>query len=95
MDVTILYDRVLIEKIEHESKTASGLVLAGGPTDAVFEATVIKVGEGTRSKDGTLIPLAVNVGDKVVYDPTKIIPVTLDGKTYFVIREENIFGVLN
>lgn len=95
MDITILHDRVLIKKNEVEAKTAGGIVLAGGPTDPVYEATVIKVGEGRLTKTGVLVPLSVKIGDKIVYDPTAIIPVKIEGENLFVIREENIFGILD
>jgi co-chaperonin GroES (HSP10) len=59
MDVTILNDRVLVRKKEVETKTSGGIVLTGSAATPTFEATVLKVGEGKRTKDGNLIPLAV------------------------------------
>ena len=93
MDVTILNDRVLVRKNEVETKTSGGIVLAGGAAEPTFEATVIKVGEGKRTKDGTLIPLAVKPDDVVIYHPHAGVPVTLDGEKLLVLREDEIFAV--
>jgi chaperonin GroES len=93
MSVTILYDRVLIKKLEVEEKTVGGIVLTGSATDPVFEGEVVKVGEGKLTKEKVLIPLTVKVGDKVIYDPNAAIDVTIDGEKFLVLREENIFAV--
>ena len=93
MSLTILYDRVLIKKIEVEEKTVGGIVLTGSATDPVYEGEVVKVGEGKLTKANVLIPLTVKVGDVVVYDPSAAIDVTVDGEKFLVLREENIFAV--
>jgi chaperonin GroES len=93
MDVTILNDRVLVRKNEAEKTTAGGIVLAGGAAELTFEATVLKVGEGKRTKDGTLIPLAVKPDDVIIYHPHAGVPMTLDGEQLLVLREDEIFAI--
>jgi chaperonin GroES len=93
MDVTILNDRVLVRKNEAETTTAGGIVLAGGAVEPTFEATVLKVGEGKRTKDGKLIPLAVNPNDVIIYHPHAGVPMTLDGEQLLVLREDEIFAI--
>jgi chaperonin GroES len=93
MDVTILNDRVLVRKNEAEKTTAGGIVLAGGAAELTFEATVLKVGEGKRTKDGTLIPLAVKPNDVIIYHPHAGVPMTLDGEQLLVLREDEIFAI--
>ena len=93
MDVTILNDRVLVKRHETETKTAGGIVLAGSAAEPTFEATVLKVGEGRRSKNGTVIPLSVKPDDVVIYHPGAGITVTLDGEQLLVLREDEIFAI--
>jgi len=93
MDVTILNDRVLVRKNEAEKTTAGGIVLAGSAAEPTFEATVLKVGEGKRTKDGTLIPLAVKPDDVIIYHPHAGVPMTLDGEQLLVLREDEIFAI--
>ena len=93
MDVTILNDRVLVKRHETETKTAGGIVLTGSAAEPTFEATVLKVGEGRRTKNGTVIPLAVKPDDVVIYHPGAGITVTLDGEQLLVLREDEIFAI--
>jgi chaperonin GroES len=93
MDVTILNDRVLVKRHETETKTAGGIVLAGSAAEPTFEATVLKVGEGRRTKNGTVIPLSVKPDDVVIYHPGAGITVTLDGEQLLVLREDEIFAI--
>jgi chaperonin GroES len=93
MDVTILNDRVLVRKKEVETKTSGGIVLTGSAATPTFEATVLKVGEGKRTKNGNLIPLAVKPDDVIIYHPNAGVPMTLDGEQLLVLREDEIFAI--
>lgn len=93
MTLQVMHDRVLIKKIEPETKTAGGLFLPNEVTPK-FEATVIAVGTGTPVKDGKPIPLTVQVGDTVMYNPNATIAVVVDGENMLVIKEEEIFAIL-
>lgn len=94
MDVKVLHDRVLLKRIEPEEKTLGGIVLAGSVKDPIFEATVISVGTGKPVKDAAPIPLVVKVGDRVMYNPNAAVPVKVNGGDFLVIKEEEIFAVL-
>jgi chaperonin GroES len=94
MDVTVLHDRVLIKKLEPEEKSLGGIVLAPTAVEPVFEATVISIGSGKPVKDGLPIPLTVKVNDRVIYNPHAVIPVKLNGEDLLVIKEEEIFAVI-
>ena len=89
----VMHDRVLIRKIEPETKTASGLVLTH-VQDAKFEATVVAVGTGKPVEGGSPIPLTVKVGDTVMYNPSATITVSVNGESLLVIKEEEIFAIL-
>lgn len=90
----VMHDRVLIKKIDPNTKTASGLLLTF-VADEAFEATVIKVGIGKRTDEGLRIPLSVREGDRVIYNPNATTSVTVNGEKMLVIKEEDIFAVLD
>lgn len=89
----VMHDRVLIKKIEPNNTTSSGIVLAGTP-DKTFEAVVLQVGSGKPVKDSTPMPMTVKPGDKVIYNPAATIAVTILGESLLVIKEEDIFAIM-
>lgn len=93
-NMQVMHDRVLIKKIEPETKSAGGLVLTH-VQDTAFEATVIAVGTGKPVEGGQPIPLTVKAGDKVMYNPAACITVTVGGESLLVIKEEEIFAIIN
>jgi chaperonin GroES len=95
MDVTVLHDRVLLKRREPAEKTSGGIVLAGSLKEPVFEATVMAVGAGKPIKDSTPIPLVVKAGDHVIYNPNAVISIKLDGDDLLVIKEEEIFAIID
>lgn len=94
MTVSIMHDRVLIKKIEPEPVSSGGILLAGNPV-ATFEAIVVGVGTGKPLENGLSIPPTVAVGDQVIYDPGKTISLTIKGENLLVIKEEDIFAVID
>lgn len=89
-----MHDRVLIKKLDPDTKSAGGIVLTSSVTP-VYEAEVVAVGNGKPVKDGVPIPLTVRVGDRVIYNPSATITVTVKGETLLVIKEEEIFAILD
>lgn len=89
----VMHDRVLLKKIEPEKKTASGFYIA--TVDESDKATVIKVGNGKLAEDDTRIPLTVKEGDIVIYNPNSTISVTLNREAFLVIKEDEIFAILD
>jgi chaperonin GroES len=90
----VMHDRVLIKKLEPETKSAGGIMLTTSVTP-VYEAEVVAVGTGKPVKDGAPIPLTVKVGDRVMYNPSATITVTVKGETLLVIKEEEIFAIMD
>lgn len=93
--ITVLHDRVLIKKIEATTTTTGGIVLAPSATEQKHEGIVIALGEGRRTKDGVLIPLTVKVDDHVIYNPQSGTGVKINGESLLVIKEEEIYAVLD
>lgn len=88
-----LYDKVLVEKVAAETKTASGIILPGSTKDDqnVKEGKVIAVGPG-RFEDGKRIPVEVKKGDTILFQWGDDIKV--DGKEYILVSENNISAVI-
>lgn len=90
-----LGDRVLVQKVKAEEKTAGGIVLPESAQETkLHRGTVLAVGTGHRQKDGSIIPLAVQVGSQVVLNEYGGTEVKLEGETYMLYREDDILGVL-
>lgn len=89
----VMYDRVLLKKIEPEQQTSSGFYIP--KTDESAKATVVQVGNGRLTEEGIRIPVAVNEGDVVLYNVGAAISVTLNKEVYLVIKEDDIIAIVN
>ncbi len=88
-----LFDKVLVERLEAESKTASGLIIPDTAKEKPMQGKVIEVGEGARSECGQLIPMTVKVGDIILFGKWAGNEVKINGKDYLVIKESDIIGI--
>lgn len=95
MQVKPLQDRVLIQRVEEETKTAAGIILPGGSTEKPQEGTVIAVGQGYRNQDGSFAALTVKEGDKVLFGKYSGTEVKVEGTEYLIVKEDDILGILN
>ena len=94
MSIRPLHDRVVVKRVETEEKTASGIVLPGSAAEKPDVGEVIAVGEGRRNKAGERVALDVKVGDKVIFGKYSGQTVKVDGEELLVMREEDIFGIV-
>ena len=93
MNFKPLYDRVLVERLESESKTSGGIIIPDTAKEKPMEGLVIAVGNGTRSEKGDIVPLQVKPGDKVLFGKWSGNEIKLDGKDYLVMKESDIMGI--
>lgn len=89
-----LHDRVVVRRIEADTKTAGGIIIPDSAQEKPSEGEVIAVGEGARDDDGDRIPLDVKVGDRVLFGKYSGQSVKVDGEELLVMREEDIMGVV-
>ncbi|AEA81119.1 heat shock protein 60 family co-chaperone GroES [Candidatus Pelagibacter sp. IMCC9063] len=89
-----LHDRVLIESLESEEKTAGGIIIPDTAKEKPQEGKVIAVGPGAKSEDGKAIPMDVEVGDRVLFGKWSGTEVKVDGKEYSIMKESDIMGVV-
>ena len=90
-----LGQRVLVERVEAESKTAGGLFLPDTAKEKPQEAIVRAIGTGGRDKDGKKIPFNVAVNDKVLITKYGGTEVVLNGTTYVILNESDILAVID
>lgn len=95
MQLRPLYDRVIVKRVEQQRKTASGIVIPDTATEKPEQGEVIAVGQGKQLQDGTLRPLEVKVGEQVLFGKYAGQTVKLDGVEYLVLREEDLFAVVD
>jgi|TARA_B110000037_G_scaffold22107_1_gene24797 chaperonin GroES len=89
-----LHDRVLIESLESEEKTAGGIIIPDTAKEKPQEGKVIAVGPGAKSEDGKAISMDVKVGDRVLFGKWSGTEVKVDGKEYSIMKESDIMGVV-
>lgn len=94
MKIRPLHDRVVVKRVEEETKTAGGIVLPGSAAEKPSEGEVIAVGPGKPLDNGQVRALEVKVGDKVLFGKYSGTEVKIDGEQYVVMREDDIMGVL-
>jgi chaperonin GroES len=94
MKIRPLHDRIVVKRVEEETKTAGGIVLPGSAAEKPSEGEVLAVGSGKPLDNGQVRALEVKVGDKVLFGKYSGTEVKVDGEQYIVMREEDIVGIL-
>ena len=89
-----LHDRVLVEALEAENKTAGGVIIPDTAQEKPQEGKIVAVGSGLRGDDGKIIKLDVKVGDKILYGKWSGTEVKLDGKDLLIMKESDIMGII-
>ena len=89
-----LHDRVVVKRVEEETKTKGGLIIPDTAKEKPMQGEVLAVGPGGRDDDGDLIPMGVNVGDRVLFGKWSGTEVKLDGDELLIMKESDIMGVL-
>ena len=89
-----LHDRVVIEPIESETKTAGGIIIPDNAKEKPSQGKVLAVGPGARDDAGKVQKLEVKKGDTVLYGKWSGTEVKIDGKTLMIMRESDIMGIV-
>tara|TARA_R110002073_G_scaffold227615_3_gene388477 strand:- start:2150 stop:2437 length:288 start_codon:yes stop_codon:yes gene_type:complete len=90
-----LHDRVLVERIESDDKTAGGLIIPDSAKEKPAEGKVVAVGAGAKDEDGDRIAMDVKEGDKVLFGKWSGTEITLDGKELLIMKESDILGIIS
>ncbi len=89
-----LHDRVVVQRIDEDQKTAGGIIIPDTAAEKPQTGKVIAVGPGGRDDDGKIVPLDVKSGDKVLFGKWSGTEVKLDGDELLIMQESDIMGVL-
>ena len=89
-----LHDRVLVEALSAEEKTAGGIIIPDTAQEKPQEGKVVAVGNGARGEDGTVQPMDVKKGDRVLYGKWSGTEVKVDGKELLIMKESDIMGII-
>jgi chaperonin GroES len=89
-----LHDRVVVKRIDAEEKSAGGIIIPDTAKEKPSQGEVIAVGPGGRDETGKLVPLDVQVGNRVLFGKWSGTEVKIDGVEYLIMKESDIMGVL-
>ena len=88
-----LHDRVLIRRIEEKDTIKGGIIIPDTAKEKSQEGEVVAVGPGTRLEDGTVVPLEVKVGDRILFGKYSGAEIRLETQDYLILREDEIVAV--
>jgi chaperonin GroES len=89
-----LHDRVLVRRIEAAEKTAGGIIIPDTAQEKPQEGEVVAIGTGTRGDDGTITPLDLKAGDKILFGKWSGSEVKLDGEDLLIMKESDVLGIV-
>ncbi|MGB8629444.1 MAG: co-chaperone GroES, partial [Xanthobacteraceae bacterium] len=90
-----LHDRVVVERIDPDAKSAGGIIIPDTAQEKPSQGEVIAVGPGGRDEAGKLIPIDLKVGDRVLFGKWSGTEVKIDGQELLIMKESDIMGVLD
>jgi len=88
------HDRIVIKRIDAEAKTSAGIIIPDSAKEKPSQGEITAVGPGGRDEAGKLIPIDLNVGDRVLFGKWSGTEVKLDGQELLIMKESDILGVL-
>jgi chaperonin GroES len=95
MKIRPLYDRIVIKRVEQgDEKTTAGIIIPDTAKEKPQEGEVVAVGKGKRLEDGKVVPLDVQVGDRILFGKYSGSEIKIDGLEYVIMREDEVLGVL-
>ena len=94
MKIRPLQDRVIVKRVAEEEQTKGGIIIPDTAKEKPQEGKIVAVGKGKVNDDGKLIPVAVKVGDKILFAKYSGSEIKIDGEEHVIMREEDILGVL-
>ena len=89
-----LHDRVLVRRIEADEKTAGGIIIPDSAQEKPSEGEIVAVGSGARSENGTVTPLDVKAGDRVLFGKWSGTEVKVDGEDLLIMKESDLLGII-
>ncbi len=94
MQIKPLHDRVLVEPLDAEEKTAGGIIIPDTAKEKPMEGKIVAVGNGSKNDEGKVAPLDVQKGDRILYGKWSGTEVKVDGDDFLIMKESDIMGVI-
>ncbi len=94
MNVRPLQDRIIVQRLEEESKSKGGIIIPDTAKEKPIEGKVIAVGNGKVQEDGKVRPLDVKAGDRILFSKYAGTEIKIDGEEHLIMREDDILGVI-
>ena len=89
-----LHDRVLVRRIEADQKTAGGIIIPDSAQEKPSEGEIVSIGSGSKAEDGTVTPLDVKAGDRVLFGKWSGTEVRVDNEDLIIMKESDIMGIV-
>ncbi|HJN22488.1 MAG TPA: co-chaperone GroES [Rhodospirillales bacterium] len=89
-----LHDRVLVKRIEQEQKSAGGVIIPDTAQEKPMEGQIVAAGSGSRRDDGSIVPLDVKSGDRILFGKWSGTEVTVDGEELLIMKESDLLGII-
>jgi chaperonin GroES len=94
MKIRPLYDRIVVKRIEEQEQKVGGLYIPDSAKEKPQEGEVMAVGKGKRLEDGTVVPLDVQVGDRILFGKYSGSDIKMGSDEYMIMREDEVLGIL-
>lgn len=94
INVRPLRDRLIVKRLEEDEKTAGGLFIPDSAKEKPQQGRVIAVGKGKINDDGTVVPMAVNAGDTILFGKYAGTEIKLEGDDFIIMREDDVLGIV-
>ena len=94
MKLRPLQDRIIVQRVEEESKTKGGIIIPDTAKEKPAEGVVISVGKGKVADDGKLIPMEVKTGNRILFGKYSGTEVKVEGEEYLIMREDDVLGII-
>ncbi len=94
MKLKPLQDRVLVQRVEEETKTMGGIIIPDSAKEKPAEGKVVAVGDGKIGEDGKRIELQLKAGDRILFGKYSGTEVKIEGEEYLIMREDDVLGIV-
>jgi chaperonin GroES len=94
MKLNPLHDRVVVKRVDADTKTSSGLIIPDNSQEKPDQGTVLAVGAGRRTETGSIVPMSLNVNDRVLFGKFAGQVVKIKGEEVLILKEDEIYAVI-
>jgi chaperonin GroES len=89
-----LHDRVLVRRLDQETRTAGGVIIPDTAQEKPMEGEVVAAGSGARAEDGSITPMDVKKGDRILFGKWSGTEVKMNGEELLIMKESDIMGII-